>query len=122
MRHKQPLTPFLLRLARWDSAVTFLRHGGSCPAAVCSLARPAFAEACLQHGIQSRGPGSSHPPTYLLRCRQPEDAVARAESGESPSTLKQSWPSIGCCDLDVFQNCQANVACYTFTVAWGHCI
>lgn len=90
MRTPEPLTPFLLRLARWEPTVSFLRHGGSCPAAVRPLARPALAEAFLcQPGSQSRcRPGSNHPPTSLLRRRQPEDAVARAEPGESPVTLK----------------------------------
>lgn len=89
MRAKEPLTPFLLRFARWELAVTYLRHGGSCPAAVCPLARPALPQALLLYpGSQSRCPGSSHPPTSLFRRRQPTDAVARSEPGEPPVTLK----------------------------------
>uniref|UniRef100_A0A3Q1HIY4 Acyl carrier protein n=1 Tax=Anabas testudineus TaxID=64144 RepID=A0A3Q1HIY4_ANATE len=85
MRTAEPLTPFLLRLARRESAVTSLHHGGPCPAAVCPLARPALSEALLrQPGCQSRcRSASSLSPTSLLRCRLPEDAVARAEPGES---------------------------------------
>lgn len=48
MRTTEPLTLFLLRLARWEPPVTSLRHGGSCPAAVRPLARPALAEALLR--------------------------------------------------------------------------
>lgn len=89
VRTSEPLTLFLLRFARWDTLLTFLRHGGPCPAAVRPLARPALAEALLwKPGSQSRcRTGNSPSPTSLLRRRQPEDAVARTEPGESPVTL-----------------------------------
>lgn len=78
------LTLFLLRFACWE-AVTLLRHGGSCPVAVCPLARPALAEAQLwKLGNQSRCccTDSSPSPARVLRRRQPEDAVACPEPGE----------------------------------------
>ncbi|KAI3360051.1 hypothetical protein L3Q82_014380, partial [Scortum barcoo] len=83
--------PSLPRSACWELSVTSLRHGGPCPAAVCPLARPALAEALFcQPGCQGRRrSGSSRPPAPLLGGRQPEDAVARAEPGESPVTLKR---------------------------------
>lgn len=89
MRTAEPLTPSLLRVARREPAVTFLRHGGPCPAAVCPLARPALAEARPRcpSGQSGCGPGGGRPPTPLLRGGQPEDAVARTEPGESPLTL-----------------------------------
>lgn len=83
------LDPFLLRLARWEAPLISLHHGGPCPAAVCPLARPALSEALLgQPGSQSRcRPASSLSPSSFFRRRQPEDAVARTEPGESLVTL-----------------------------------
>lgn len=116
--HHGALDPFFPRIARRELAVTSLRHGGSCPAAVRPLVCPAFAEAFLLFpGGSSRCPGRSHAPTSLLRRRQQTDAVARTEPGEPSRNIEKSWPSIGYRDLDVFQKCPAYVAGRKVTIA-----
>lgn len=95
MRTTEPLTRFFFALHAGKLAVTSLRHGGSCPAAVRPLVCPAFAEAfLLLPGCSSRCPGCSYAPTLLLRRRQQTDTVARTEPGEPSRNIEKSWPSI----------------------------
>lgn len=49
------------------------------------------------------------PPTDLFPSPQTADGRGGSvRTGWASCNIEESWPSIGCCDLDVFQNCLAN--------------
>ncbi|KAG8007133.1 Acyl carrier protein [Nibea albiflora] len=96
MRTVEPLTSLLLRAARSQSLLPVMaaRVLQQC---VRSLARPSLRLSSANLAVRAAAaPVSNHPPTSLLRRRQPEDAVARAEpdplSGLVVQTVWRSAP------------------------------